>query len=331
VGDILSGAFTSVRRNPAATLGLAAIVLTGYAVFSTAIALAAGALFGNLNLPASGPVTAGQLTSLGLRFLAIGVPLLVLALILGFLFENILTGLLTGVIGRGILGHKIGIGEAWRVGRLPALLGAAGLIVAIFVGLWIPLVVVVAILAVAHLGAAAALIGIFGFLAAFVVSIWFSVMLSLSAPAVVLERLGPAQALKRSWRLVSRSFWRLFGIYLLTGLVVVVASFILEIPFDIVRAIAGGAGTGLDGLAAGSAVVAVIIGAVGSIVAGAVTRPISAGVTVLLYLDMRMRKEGLDLVLQNAAENQQMTGDEFATVWRPPGPGQEPAAAPTAW
>jgi hypothetical protein len=46
---------------------------------------------------------------------------------------------------------------------------------------------------------------------------------------------------------------------------------------------------------------------------------------------MRMRKEGLDLVLQNAAQGQQMTGDEFATVWRPPGPGQEPAAAPTAW
>ena len=74
----------------------------------------------------------------------------------------------------------------------------------------------------------------------------------------------------------------------------------------------------------------VIIGAVGSIVAGAVTRPISAGVAVLLYLDLRMRKEGLDLALQ-AAASRPVTGDEFETVWRPPprpraGRRQPPAA-----
>lgn len=332
VGDILSGAFTSIRRNPAATLGVAAIVLTGYAVISTTITLVVGALFGSVSLPSGGQtLTSGQATSLGHRFLSIGVPLLVAALILGFLFENILTGLLTSVIGRGVLGRKVSIGGAWPLGRLPALLGASGLIAAIIVGLWVPLVVIVVLLAVAHLGIAAALVGVFGFLAALAVSVWLSVMLSLSAPAVVLEGLGPVAALKRSWRLASRSFWRLLGIYLLTGIVVLVASFILELPFGIARAIAGGAASGLAGLAAGGAVVAVIIGAVGSIVAGAITRPISAGVTVLLYLDMRMRKEGLDLVLQNAAQGQQMTGDEFATVWRPPGPGQEPTAAPTAW
>jgi hypothetical protein len=331
VGDILSGAFTTIRRNPAATIGLAAIVLTVYAVLSTAITLVVGALVGRLNLPSRGQnLTQAQVNHLLLRFLEIGVPLLVLALILGFLFENILTGLLTSVIGRGVLGRRVSLGEAWQLGRLPALLGASGLILAILVGMWAPLTVIVVVLAVAHLGAVAALIGVLGFLGALVVSIWFSVMLSLAAPAVVLERLGPVQALRRSWRLASRSFWRLFGILLLTALVVFVASAILEIPFDIIRVVAGGSGVG-GGLALGSTVVLVIIGAIGSIVAGAVTRPVSAGVTVLLYLDMRMRKEGLDLVLRNAAQNQQMTGDEFATVWRPPGPGQEPAAPPTAW
>ena len=44
--------------------------------------------------------------------------------------------------------------------------------------------------------------------------------------------------------------------------------------------------------------------------------------TVLLYLDMRMRKEGLDLVLRDAAQNQAMTGDEFAALWRAPAPGR---------
>jgi hypothetical protein len=44
-----------------------------------------------------------------------------------------------------------------------------------------------------------------------------------------------------------------------------------------------------------------------------------------------MRKEGLDLALQAAAGGQQMTGDEFETVWRPPAAGQQPAATPPSW
>ena len=65
----------------------------------------------------------------------------------------------------------------------------------------------------------------------------------------------------------------------------------------------------------------VLISAVGSIVAGAVARPISAGVAVLLYVDLRMRREGLDLVLQTAAASgSPPAGDEFASLWRPGGP-----------
>jgi hypothetical protein len=80
-----------------------------------------------------------------------------------------------------------------------------------------------------------------------------------------------------------------------------------------------------------------------------VTRPITAGVTVLLYVDMRMRKEGLDLALRTASGTGQPgtsqpgtgqpggpsggpSGDDFATVWRPPSAGAAPAPGtpPTA-
>jgi hypothetical protein len=83
-------------------------------------------------------------------------------------------------------------------------------------------------------------------------------------------------------------------------------------------------------------VASLLIGAVGGIVAGAITQPISAGVTVLLYVDLRMRREGLDLALQTATSDGQAPADDFATVWRPAGP-EGPAgavasagAAPTA-
>ncbi|HTS99520.1 MAG TPA: hypothetical protein VMI33_23160 [Streptosporangiaceae bacterium] len=66
-------------------------------------------------------------------------------------------------------------------------------------------------------------------------------------------------------------------------------------------------------------------------VAGTVARPISAGVIALLYLDVRMRKEGLDVALRGAATSEQMTGDEFETTWRPPAHGRGTAATPPAW
>jgi hypothetical protein len=94
---------------------------------------------------------------------------------------------------------------------------------------------------------------------------------------------------------------------------------VIEVPFEL-----AGAATGLGSLTnPGSVSLAgTVIATVGSIIAGSVTRPVAAGVTVLLYVDLRMRKEGLDLILQTAARNQYAEGEEFAAAWRPPRPGQ---------
>ncbi len=111
-------------------------------------------------------------------------------------------------------------------------------------------------------------------------TIWLSTMLSLVTPVVVLENERPVRALARSWRLVRRSFWRVFGITLLAGIIVAVAGGILQLPFTFFGAVLG---SGIGGT---------VILVIGAIAAGTVTRPITAGVTVLLYVDMRMRKEG---------------------------------------
>jgi hypothetical protein len=152
------------------------------------------------------------------------------------------------------------------------------------------------------------------------------IRLSVTLPAVVLERISPIPAIKRSWQLTYGSFWRLFGILALTWIIVTVASEVMTIPFNVVGALIGGGSA--SPFAAGTSVAALIVGAIGTILAATVTRPISAGVNVLLYLDLRMRREGLDLALREAAQNQSLTGDEFAGVWRPPAaaPG-----SPSAW
>ena len=114
---------------------------------------------------------------------------------------------------------------------------------------------------------------------------------------VVLEHTGPVKGLGRSWRLVRGSAWRVLGILLLTYLIVGVASTILRLPFSLLA----GLGTLAQTPTATALLASVAISSVGVIVATAVTRPVTTGVTVLLYTDLRMRREGLDITLQAAA------------------------------
>ncbi|HEX4660297.1 MAG TPA: glycerophosphoryl diester phosphodiesterase membrane domain-containing protein, partial [Streptosporangiaceae bacterium] len=331
-GEILGGALTSIRRNPVATLGLSAMLLTSYGIASAVVSLALRGVLTNLHISSGQPLTHPQARHVLFEVFGIVLPSLLGLFAVGLLVELILTGLLTVVIGRGVLGRKLSMGEAWQIAlpRLPAIIGAIALTALCVVAPWAAVAVLVVILALAHITPAAIVVGALGGIASICLTIWLSVMLSLATPAVVLERQGPASALVRSWRLVRRSFWRVFGILLLAAIIVFFASLVLQIPFSIVQTLAGGSG-GIFGLAAARTVAAVIIGSVGSIVAGALTRPISAGVTVLLYLDMRMRKEGLDLALQSAAGSQQLTGDEFEAMWQPPAAGHQPTAVPPSW
>jgi hypothetical protein len=348
VGEILDGAFTSIRRNPRATLGIAVVLLTVSGVITTAVTLALVNAAGPVNLPSAGQhLSQTQINHLVGQILGVLLPLAGVSLLLSFIVDIILTGLLTVVISRGVLGPTVTAGQAWRVARprLPALLGVTLLIPLIIFGMWLVLgALVLALAAAGAPGGAVALIGVPGFIAALVLSVWFSIMFRMAGPAVVLERERPVSSLRRSWRLVRGSFWRVFGISLLAALIVLVTSGVLQIPFGLLAALAGGSGSlaggGLFAAGAGGNVAGVLISAVGGIVAGSVARPISAGVAVLLYVDLRMRREGLDLVLQTAAAGEVPAGDEFASLWRPgtPAParqdsmdGPPPGTPPPAW
>jgi hypothetical protein len=327
VGEILDGAFTSIRRNPKATLGIAAVVLTISGIVTTSLEVLLLSQLG-LNTSTDQTLTGAQLAGM----LAVVVPSGLTALVLAFIVQILLTGLLTAVVGRSVLGDRITAGEAWRIAlpRLPALLLATLLTGLALLGPWAGLAAVLILLGVAGApGGPLIAIGFLGVIVAVVLDVWFWTMFSMSAAAVVLERQGPAQALGRSWRLVRKSFWRVFGILLLAGIIVLVASSVLRLPFTVISA-AFSSGAAPLAEAIKPSVASLVIGAVGSIVAGAITQPISAGVTVLLYVDLRMRREGLDLALQTATSDAQAPGDDLATVWRPAGPQESAGAAGAA-
>jgi hypothetical protein len=323
VGDILSGAFTLIRRNPVATLGLAAIVQTIYGIVGAFITWQEFSSAHTLTSLPPQPTSTQAAHAFG-QFFSTYIPYVVLQFGLAFVVQAILTGMVTGALGRALLGNKITIGEAWPIGRVPAVIGVSLLLPLILLALWIPVAGVTIVLAVAKITGAATVVGVLGFLAALVLTIRIWLRLSLAVPAVVLEGAGPVTALRRSWQLVRGSWWRVFGITLLAGIVVALIGLVLQVPFIVVRAlVSGGSGftpvssPGTTVAVAAPSVLGLVIGAIGSIVAATCTRPISAGVTVLLYTDMRMRREGLDLALNQASQAQGLTGDEFMRLWRP--------------
>jgi hypothetical protein len=318
VGDILSGAFTLIRRNPIATLGLAAIIETLSGVITTALSWSEQKLTHQLRASLKGTPTSAQVGHAFGHFFSSFVPYLLVTIALTFVVQSILTGMLTGALGRGLIGDQISIGQAWRIARVGSVIGVSLLVLAIVLAPWLVYLLIVIGLAAAKATAAAVLIGIVGFLALLVVTIWIGVRLLLAIPVVVLEVTGPVAALRRSWLLVQGNWWRVFGIYLLTAIVVGIVAGLIELPFTLARGFISGHGSLLLGFASTAAptVPALIIGGIGGIIATTCTRPVSAGVSVLLYADLRMRKEGLDLVLQQAGQSPGMSGTEFTNIWQ---------------
>jgi hypothetical protein len=117
--------------------------------------------------------------------------------------------------------------------------------------------------------------------------IWVSVKLTMAPAAMFVERIGLFDAFSRSWRLTDRSWWRTFGILALVTLLYYLVSQVL---------------TWLALLLAATALIlpgwvsaAIVFTALS--LAGGVIVPVIQIAVVLLYFDLRVRKEGLDLQL----------------------------------
>ncbi|MCX2184812.1 hypothetical protein KV205_30425 [Streptomyces sp. SKN60] len=213
----------------------------------------------------------------------------------------ICSALLTVVMSRAVLGRPVTLGDAWRDARsrLLQLLGITVLVIAASVA-----IMFVGILPGLLLGGSAGdALAFVGGLCAFVAVVWLTIALSLASPALMLERQGVVKAMKRSMKLVQGSWWRIFGITLLTNVMVAVFTMLVAIPFVIAATAASG--SGLDSFMEGSVPETgwtfLIIMGIGGVITSALTYPLTSGVTVLLYIDQRIRREALDLELARAA------------------------------
>ncbi|MFF4764678.1 hypothetical protein [Streptomyces sp. NPDC001292] len=300
VGEILDGTVSTMRTHWRTVLGITLVV----AVFAQIIVILLQRLVIDsstssqvLSDPNATPGEVGR--AMGDAMLGSGA-----VLIVSLVATVIATALLTTVTSRAVLGKPVTTAEAWLDAR-PQVLKLFGLV-------FLLLLICLGVIAVGALpGIIVATTGsplggialaVLGGLVACVPALWLAVRFSLASPALMLEKQGIAKSMGRSARLIRGSWWRVFGIQLLAGLIAGLVSAVIAIPFLTLALIFGGGG--MSALLSGTPNVGwayLIITGIGAVIGSTVTFPITAGVTVLLYIDQRIRREALDLDLARAA------------------------------
>ena len=304
-GALLGATFQVLRRNPRPTFG-AALLLNALVVI-----VAFGLTFGVTFWALDRTMRASTADAAAIEAGAIGL-IIVMALIavaLSLVAQAVLQGVIVLEVSRAIVGEKLTLRQLLELGRGRwwALIGWTTLLSgALLVGMTLFFLVVVVMVAVGGVAGAVfgILLAVFGGLAFAALACWLWIKLVFVPTAIMLERLPVGEAIKRGWNLVTGHFWRTFGILLLITVMVQFAAGIVSAPFSFLAsfgtAFTNPAGDELTLIwtLLGANVIATAI----TVVVGAIGAVLLAAATALLYVDLRMRKEGLDLELQRFVE-----------------------------
>ncbi|HEY3562076.1 MAG TPA: hypothetical protein VGL05_31630 [Kribbella sp.] len=309
--DLLDNAARTIAENKTIMLGLP--VLAGIALVALQAVLTEVAVPGGLSGFFGADDPFGQAGAALL--LTYGVQVVLFSVV-----SSMLAGIIALAAVRSQLAHRAGPRELMRLVRpaLPAL-AAVGLMQSfsfiLLIGGWG--------LAVLGIGAgtesaissdAAGAAALVMMLVGGVLVLIFGVRLVLAGTVVLMEgrhspdiglyipeRVGAWGALRRSWRLVRGKFWRVFGILLFGGLVVNIIGYALQFGVSSLM-ITVTSWAGPDD-STGATVVAIVLGvAVGlaTLMTLIASLAFMSAVQALIYLDLRVRREGLDLWMRPA-------------------------------
>ncbi len=292
LGDIFGGALKTIRHNPRATVGMAAVVTFGFMLLPMLGTVLLGAASDARGFDPLAPGDSGS----GAVVADVG---LFVSTAIGGLFSLfasiVVTGLVVRTVEQSVLGRPITAGEAWRRSRgrlLPLLLLVVlvGIAMVLVVGLPIAAGVLVAVTVDTVPGVVLAVLG--GLLGVVAAVFLYTRYVLLAAPVLVLEERGVWASMARAGQLARGEFWRLFGIYLLASLAGAVVGQVIALPFAALGMV------GTFALPAGWGFVAMMLSShVSTVLTGALVGPFTGGVLALQYLDQRFRKEGLDIEL----------------------------------
>lgn len=307
-GTVIGAPYRLFRRNPRPTFGMSLLIQGGVLFITLAVVgLVAWATFSRVEFASNSSegdtIIAG---AFGLTLLSATIPLA-----LSVIATGIMQGVIVLEVSRQTLGERLtfadlwarGKGRLWMVGWYSLALSAA---------LGVVFVVIISIAVVPFLfGDAGVITGVILvvvlYLALAAGLLWLTTKLAFVPSIIVLERLGLGAAIVRSWQLTRGSFWRILGTLVLVAAMLGLASQLVTTPIAFIAGLVGGLlfPTGSD-----DGLIAILIATYGvtaiiSLIVSAVSLVVQSATSALLYIDQRIRREGLDLELMRFVDLRQ--------------------------
>jgi MFS family permease len=323
MGELLDRSFSIYRRRPTLFLGIMAV--------PTVFALGLGLVVTLMTVGRPGfngqPFDPNQLPS----------PSLIAGLAVGYVVFTVLYGaaylLSLGATAAAVsslyLDRETTIGDAYRhvhgmTGRL-MLLGLLLSLRMLLVGLVVAALVVAAAAAMAVspvVGGLLMVVAFICFVAAFVLMIFLMLRYSLAVPALVLEQSRASAAIKRSIALTRGNLGRLLLLGVCASVLTYAALAIFQAPFSAGAAYAGPGTPAAFWLT----MAGVVSGTVGNLLAA----PVLIIGLVVVYYDVRIRREALDVQMKMLALDAGESAPISAAAPLSPGPGPASGPAPGA-
>jgi MFS family permease len=298
-GTILGRSFAALRQNPKVLLGFAIGVQTGaYLLVIMGVVAVAWASFARLDTVRYGSPDFDAIMAGSVALTAIAA--LVLGLAAGAL-GVIVQGVVVSEVAHAVVAEKLTLAllwqrvkpVAWRLIGYAFLLSLAVLlviavVVAGIVALWfaaLPVAIALSVLLV---------------LAAIPLWLWLSTKLLLVPAAIILEQATIGGAVVRSWTLIRGRFWAALGIVVIISVVFSAVGQVVGIPFSflstalstVIAPTGASDPTGIIALVVGGLLTQIV-----TLLVQSVAVIVQSTATALIYVDCRMRREGLDLDL----------------------------------
>ncbi|UUL77969.1 hypothetical protein NG819_10710 [Pseudarthrobacter sp. Fe7] len=294
-GEVLDGSFQAIRRNAKAMLGAGLLAQSLSAILAAVLTGIVATSSGSIQSWAQ-TASRAEAASLGIGLMAT----FALLSILSVFMSVVLQGAMVVPVARAVLNRPTSFRRMLslvrsRIGALARL--AAVLVAAAIVTMTLFFLLIV--LLFSNVRGAAALLVIPLMMGFAVVFLWVAIKLMVAPAAVVIEELGAFAGLRRSWELTRANWWRILGITLVVGILVAVITQVVLIPASLLPSVLSGVvsphgGRGQD--ATLTAAIGILTAVLGALV-GAVGYAFQTSVMALLYMDLRMRKDGLDITL----------------------------------
>ena len=273
IGDLLDGAVRTIRLRPGLFLAVGALAVVGGTVLRAAV----DALVGVTIVAPDGTAALRVTPSLAL------VPVI----------AALLAGVLSIPTAEAVLGRPPTAARL-RAQLLPRAAALAGYVGILAVGCLLPTLLVWFALGGRSAQQTDLLLTL---LALGVVGELALLPLFAGPAAVVLEGASPWQAIRRSVRLVRGYLGRTFGVALLARLLVLMVTAVLAIPLGVAVGIA----SATSGFSVSQSLLGPAMTTLFGMLTACLTLPYEATLRSLYYVDVRVRSEGLDVLLVDAA------------------------------